>query len=522
MSNVKPDRVKNYLTVSALTGIIKKKLLTPELMQIWVLGEITDLKSFVRGKHAYFSLKDGDALLNCAFFAGNNRFYNSILENGMKVFAFGSIDVYAPRGSYQLIVRQIIPAGEGEFALKIKALEERFKKEGLFDRKRPVPELPETIGLITSKHGAAIKDFLKMAKEVPYLKIIIFTALVQGEEAPATIIEGIRKLNEIEEVEVIVITRGGGSEEDLRCFFDENLVRAIYASKKPVISAVGHERDVVFTDRVADLRKATPTDAGKFFAEAYEKTLHNFKKLSLLLERRMKLWVEKNPDREKIKSFASSLMFLSESFLNSKTQRLDSLRESLERAVNKNLDGKEAKLNTLSIKIKPETLLSGFNTRKERLLKFRTILKNAMDRKIENLSGETAMLKNRLNGGMKSLLSHKTHLFKETSARLSIGLIKREVEKRNQKLAFLKDKMKNRAENVLKNKGVSLSMLAEKLNDLSPLNTVARGYAIVKDEYGKVVKSVRQVKEGDFVEISVKDGKLDCNVKKIKINPDER
>ncbi len=514
------SRIKKYFTVSVLTGIIKQRLTTPDLQQIWVLGEITDLKYFTKGKHAYFSLKDENAIINCAFFAGNNRFYNGKLENGMKVFAFGSIDVYPPRGSYQLIIRQIIPAGEGEFALKIKALEEKFKKEGLFDRKRPVPELPEVIGLITSKDGAAIKDFLKMATEVPYLKIILFPALVQGEDAPATIIEGIKKLNEINEVEVIVITRGGGSEEDLRCFYDEGLVRAIYNSKKPVISAIGHERDFVFTDRVADLRKATPTDAGKFFAEAYKKTFQNYKKLSSLLEKKMSMWIERNPEKERLKSYVSSLLFLSDSILNTRQQQLDYLREGISRNIKQKLKEKEQILKTLSIKIHPKTLLREFETRVERLFNLELTLKTGMEHKIEERFIRLKELKYSMkNAGLNSVKNLHNKVV-ELKHKLNAKFLINELEKKSDNVLYLKKSLEQSLNALLKEKENSVSKFSEKLNDLSPLNTVARGYAIVKDKKNNLVKSVRGIAKGDIVKVNLKDGRLDCNV--IDINYKER
>ena len=512
-----PKIIKNYFTVSSLTGIIKGKLTTPDLQHIWVLGEVTDLKYFTRGQHAYFSLKDKNAIINCAFFAGNNRFYRGELENGMKVFAYGSIDVYAPRGNYQLIVRQIIPSGEGEFALKIKALEEKFKKEGLFDRKRPVPELPETIGIITSKDGAAIKDFLKMAKEVPYLKIILYPALVQGEEAPATIIEGIKKLNEIEEVEVIVITRGGGSEEDLKCFFDEKLVRAIYASKKPVISAIGHERDIVFTDRVADLRKATPTDAGKFFAEAYKKTYQNYKKLSALLEKRMSMWIERSPEREKLKFLVSRMRFLSDSIINTKQQQIDYLKSDIERNIKLNLDNKEQKLKTLSIKIHPKTLLSEFETKVERLSGLEFSIKKAMEKKLDLYSQVLKELKISLKSlSLNSVREHSIRLNKLKYS-LNAKILFKDMDKKKEKVYFLKKSLVQGLNLFLNEKENLIKVFAGKLNDLSPLNTVERGYAIVNDSEGNVIQTVGKVKQGDLIEVNLKDGVLGCNVNKIKI-----
>ncbi len=508
--------IKSYFTVSALTGEIKRRLTVPDLRYIWVLGEITDLKYFTRGRHAYFSLKDENAVISCVFFAGNNFNYRGTLENGMKVFAYGSIDVYAPRGNYQLIIRQIIPSGEGEFALKIKKLEEKFKKEGLFDRKRPVPELPETIGLITSKDGAAIKDFLKMTKEVPYLKVILYPALVQGDEAPLSIINGIKKLNEIDEIEVIVITRGGGSEEDLRCFYDEGLVRAIYNSKKPVISAIGHERDVVFTDRVADLRKATPTDAGKFFAEAYKKTLEKFSKLSTLLNKRMALWAERSPETEKLKLYASKLKYLSDSILALRYQQLDYLNENLTKSIGLFLNDREQKVKHLSLRIHPKTLIKEFETKVERVFSLKLGLKSNIEKKLELRRSEFREFNTALKVNAKTSLKESDSKLQKIRHKLNAELLFRDIENKRDKVLYIKKAINKSIEGNLKEKQNAIFVFSEKLNDLSPLSTVARGFAIVKNNKGQVVKSVKNIKLGDFIEVNLKDGSIDCQVKDIK------
>ncbi len=516
------EKIKNYYTVSQLTGIVKFKLNTPELKNVWILGEITDLKGFAKGRHAYFSLKDENSLLNCVFFAGNNRFYGGELKNGMKVFAYGSIDVYAPRGSYQLIIRQIIPAGEGDFALKIKALEEKFKKEGIFDaeNKKPVPHLPETIGLITSKDGAAIKDFLKMAKEVPYLKIIVYPALVQGEDAPESIIKGIESLNKIEEIEVIVLTRGGGSEEDLRCFFDEKLVYAVFNSKKPVISAVGHERDVVFTDRAADMRKATPTDAGKFFAENYKKTVQKFEKLGYALARRMALWVERNPEKEKLKRLSQSLKYAAESVLITKMQQIDRVAERLNSGINGYLKEKEAKLSELSVRFHPSWLENEFKSKEEKLLILKRNLYLKGNVLLERFCDKTKNLSKELKSNIRALLVQKKHKFEKLASNLSLGTVKNLISSKESKLIFLKTALDGEAKNKVNQKENRLAILSSKLENLSPLAVLNRGYSIVFDNDGKVVKSVKTMERGDRISVVLKDGKANCLIEEIK--PDER
>ncbi len=509
-------RVGNYLTVSDLTGIIKKRLLIPELQRIWVLGEITDLKSFTPGKHAYFSLKDQGSLINCAFFAGNNRFFKGKLENGMKVLVFGSIDVYPPRGNYTFIVRQIIPAGEGDFAIKLKKLEEKLKKEGLFDRKRPFPVLPETIGVITSKDGAAIKDFLKMAKDVPYLKIIIFHSLVQGEEAPASIIEGIEKLNKIDEVEVIVITRGGGSEEDLMCFYDESLVRAIYNSKKPVISAVGHERDVVFTDRVADLRLATPTDAGKFFAENYKKTFQNFKKLSYSLETSLKRWLAKNPEIVKLHSLSSRLLYLEDSLLNQKLMTIAQLKNDIVLSIDSNLKEKKTGLNSLYLKLHPDFLFSDYHSKKQKVNSIEHSLRRAIETTINEKKADLFKLTISLKqNGIKSA-EHKIMWYKVVSAGFNAGLITNKLEREKGTFLNLLKIFKEKLTGSIREKEKEIKGISQRLNVLSPLNTVSRGYAIVKDSGGNIVTGVKCLSKGENIEVFMKDGELTCNITDIK------
>lgn len=232
---------------------------------IWVEGEISNFKLYPSG-HRYFSLKDEEALLRCTIWRGAGQYLNFEPEDGMKVHAFGNLTVYEKRGDYQLNVLKLLPVGRGALEIAFQRLKERLFKEGLFDEahKKPIPEFPEKIGIVTSPTGAAIQDMIKiLQRRFPPVHLFLYPAHVQGEEAKEEIADGIRAFNEWGEVNVIIIGRGGGSLEDLWAFNEEEVARAIYASRVPVVSAVGHEIDYTIADFVADMRAPTPSAAAE-------------------------------------------------------------------------------------------------------------------------------------------------------------------------------------------------------------------------------------------------------------------
>lgn len=258
---------ENPLTVSAVTIGIKQTL--NELFgQVWVTGEVSGV-SYPKSGHIYFSLKDSEALMSAVMWRGVAARTKFQLEDGMEVICTGDVDVYPPRGSYQLIVREIMPKGAGALQLALKQLHDKLAKEGLFshDRKRPLPRFPKHIGFVTSPTGAAIRDFVEVAtRRWPRIRISIFPTKVQGEGAAAEIAAAIAKANsllESERPDVLVVGRGGGSVEDLWSFNEEVVVRAMSKSAIPTVSAVGHEIDTSLSDLVADLRAATPTEAAE-------------------------------------------------------------------------------------------------------------------------------------------------------------------------------------------------------------------------------------------------------------------
>lgn len=261
-------------TVSDLTRRIAD-LLAAEFSSIWVEGEVSDLKVSRQG-HLYFSLRDRDAVLPCVCFRGAARLLRFRPEEGLAISARGRIDVYEARGQYQFIVEAIELRGLGALQAAFEKLKAQLAAEGLFSpaRKRKLPGFPRRIGIVTSPTGAAIRDILQIfARRCPGLSIRIYPALVQGAEAPAQIVAGLRWFSENPWADVVIVGRGGGSLEDLWAFNTEVVARAIAASSVPVVSAVGHETDVTISDLVADLRAPTPSAAAELVAPNREDLL---------------------------------------------------------------------------------------------------------------------------------------------------------------------------------------------------------------------------------------------------------
>ncbi|HOX59580.1 MAG TPA: exodeoxyribonuclease VII large subunit [Candidatus Paceibacterota bacterium] len=263
---------RKVLSVTELTWKIKR-LLEQRMGEIWVTGEITNLRLQNSG-HIYFTLKDAGAQLSCVLFRGAAQVDRSLLQDGRKVTLQGEVTVYEPRGQYQLRVTKVELQGVGALQAAFEKLKQRLKAEGWFapERKRPLPRYPQCIGLVTSPTGAAIRDVLHVVKRRnPALEIILAPCRVQGEGAADEIASAIRLLNEFGAaqgtLDLILVTRGGGSLEDLWAFNEEVVARAIFESRLPVVSAVGHEIDFTISDFVADLRAATPSAAAEVITE---------------------------------------------------------------------------------------------------------------------------------------------------------------------------------------------------------------------------------------------------------------
>ncbi|MGP0628882.1 exodeoxyribonuclease VII large subunit [Nitrospina sp. 32_T5] len=258
------DESGHVFTVTELTRTIRA-LLEEAFDMVWVEGEISNYVVANSG-HAYFSLKDDKSQVRCVFFRGNRQRTKFQPADGDQVLVCGRLNVYEPRGEYQVVVDSLEPRGLGALQKAFEQLKEKLQKEGLFDeaKKQPIPEFPWRIGIVTSPTGAAIRDLLNViTRRNPKVSVLLYPVRVQGEGSAEEIAEAIRHMNTLEDLDVLIVGRGGGSIEDLWAFNEEVVARAIHASELPVISAVGHEIDFTIADFVADLRAPTPSAAAE-------------------------------------------------------------------------------------------------------------------------------------------------------------------------------------------------------------------------------------------------------------------
>lgn len=250
------------LTVSQLTKQIKLTL-EENFSEVYVIGEISNFKAHVSG-HWYFNLKDSNAVISCTMWKGLNNFVFFTPQDGMKVVLGGRIAVYPPRGSYQIDVRSMKPAGVGELQAAFETLKRKLADEGLFDEihKKSIPSMPKRIGIVTAKDGAAFQDIISVAeRRFPLVELVIAPTRVQGSGAAESIVESLKLLDNQKDIDLIILARGGGSIEDLWAFNEEIVARAIFATNIPIITGIGHEVDFTIADFVADLRAPTPSVA---------------------------------------------------------------------------------------------------------------------------------------------------------------------------------------------------------------------------------------------------------------------
>jgi exodeoxyribonuclease VII large subunit len=322
-----------HVTVTALTKYIKRKFdVDPHLKDIWVKGELSNVKMHSRG-HMYFTLKDEGARIAAVMFAGQNSSLKFKPENGMKVLLRCEISVYEPSGTYQVYVKEMQPDGIGSLYLAYEELKKKLEQEGLFDQKhkQPIPKYPSTIGVITSPTGAAVRDILiTIKRRYPSAKVIILPALVQGIHAGPSVVKAIKQANALGYLDVLIVGRGGGSIEELWAFNEEMVAREIFSSKVPVISAVGHETDYTIADFVADLRAPTPTGAAELavphFAELLERTSNRQTRLLRAMQEKI------SAKKEQLAYYQKSYAFkYPKQLYQQKEQQLDDLVESLQK-----------------------------------------------------------------------------------------------------------------------------------------------------------------------------------------------
>lgn len=294
-----PSTDQPALSVTQLTAEIKG-LVEESFPAVWVAGEVSNLSRPQSG-HCYFTLKDDKAQIRGVIWRGSASKLSFDMTDGLEIVCHGRLDVYAPRGSYQLVVDQAYPQGVGALELALRQLKEKLAREGLFapDRKRPLPKFPRRIGFVTSPTGAAIRDFLEvLRRRWAGVEVLVIPARVQGEGAAAEIAAGIKAANRLQPpLDVLVVGRGGGSLEDLWAFNEEPVVRAVAASRVPTVSAVGHEIDVSLSDLAADVRALTPSEAAELVVPAGDEVAMRLSRYGDRLNRAIHRQVEHSKQR---------------------------------------------------------------------------------------------------------------------------------------------------------------------------------------------------------------------------------
>lgn len=426
-----------------------KELLNDAFFDIWVDGEISNLRIPSSG-HAYFTLKDDKSQIRVVMFKSRRRFQRFELEDGLRVLLRGGVDVYEPRGEYQIIAQVVEPKGTGAMELAFKQLKKRLESEGLFspDHKKPLPFIPRCIDVVTSPTGAAVQDLLTtIQRRFPNLEILIYPVKVQGEGAAEEIAVAIGELNKREKrSDLLILTRGGGAIEDLWCFNEETVARAIYKSGIPVISAVGHEIDFTIADFVADMRAPTPTAAGELAV----------------------------PDKEELKNRISSLGGRLDFVMH---HRLEEIKHHL-RICRKS-----------RIFIEPERIVFARRQKLDDLeLRMREALKIQSER--EKLA--------RLSAGL--------HM---KNPRIRINTFKSILDEKRKRLIMA-------SKSLSQSKHLNLKSLAMRLDSLSPLAVLGRGYSIcyrLPDK--KIITGVKELNPNDKVKVQMKEGEITCNVLKV-------
>ena len=339
---------RTIYSVSEITRNIKT-LVQGQFPDIWVRGEISNCRKASSG-HIYFTLKDEKAVIRAVLFRGHQKGIQFELEDGMNVIVHGGVDVFEKRGEYQIIVDFLEPEGIGALQLAFEQLKEKLGKEGLFDdaHKKTIPSFPDTVGVITSPTGAALRDILNvMGRRYRGVHIIIYPVTVQGEGAAEEIASAIRKANVRDETDVLIVGRGGGSIEDLWPFNEETVARAIYESRIPVISAVGHEIDFTISDYAADLRAPTPSAAAELVVKNRQELLRWFRDLFLRLKNSTQRALAQ---KKQLASYHTSdvLFRMMQTILNEKNFALDDVTKTMLNSMESVRNAKKARFERIA------------------------------------------------------------------------------------------------------------------------------------------------------------------------------
>lgn len=339
---------EKYLTVTALTRYLKYKFDSDSnLQKVFLRGEISNFKSHTTG-HLYFSIKDETSKINAIMFRTNASKLKFLPSEGMKVLVTGSVSVYEATGNYQIYVDDLIEDGIGNLYVAFEKLKKKLEQEGLFDpkHKKPIPKIPEKVGIVTASTGAAVRDIIStIRRRFPLCATYLFPCLVQGENAPQDIVKKIKQANTYD-LDVLIVGRGGGAFEDMNCFNDETVARTIFESKIPIISAVGHEIDYTIADFVADLRAPTPTGAAELAVPNLTDLKHMLNQYHIRLNESIMKIVKMQ--KLYLESFKSSFVIKSPMLLyENKKQKLDLSYERLIRVMQQYLEKKKFTLEQI-------------------------------------------------------------------------------------------------------------------------------------------------------------------------------
>ncbi len=436
---------RRIYTVAELTAAIKN-LLEEEFFDVWVAGEISGTRQAASG-HYYFTLKDAEAQIQCACWRSYARTLRFKPEDGVAVLARGRIDVYAPRGQYQLIVEALEPQGLGALQLAFEQLKKKLEAEGLFaqERKRPLPRFPQRVGIVTSPSGAAIRDLIHvLTRRWPGLHIRLYPALVQGEGSAAAVVEGIEYFGRSGWPDVVIVGRGGGSLEDLWTFNEEAVARAIAACPVPVVSAVGHETDFTIADFVADLRAPTPSAAAELVA----------------------------PDREEV------------------LRTVDGLRRKLGQALRYRLSQAWNRLHERGVERAAGLLRRRIGQSQQRVDELEFRLRDAVRRRLE---------------GARRRWQEADRALRRKDLRLELAEVRRRLQAVRAALAAAVRSRLSQAR-------TRLDPLAAALEQISPLRVLERGYAIVQDASGKVIRRAEEAPVGSSLRVRLHRGRLGVTV----------
>jgi exodeoxyribonuclease VII large subunit len=337
------------MSVTSLNRFIKRKFESDDVLQnIWIKGELSNFKRHSSG-HMYFTLKDDKSRVQAVMFAGLNRYLKFQPESGMKVLIRGTIDVYEPNGQYQLYAKEMQPDGIGNLYLAYEELKKKLQMQGYFaeEIKKPLPKYPQHIGIITSPTGAAVRDIITtLRRRYPMVKATIFPVLVQGPSAANAIAQAIDKANELNEVDVLIVGRGGGSIEELWAFNEKVVAESIFSSTIPVVSAVGHETDFTIADFVADLRAPTPTAAAELTVPHIHELLERLSQRKTRLKRAMN--ERYGAEKERLNNLQKSYAFkYPKNLVVQKAEQLDRLTEALHKESIRLFDKRRADLTYL-------------------------------------------------------------------------------------------------------------------------------------------------------------------------------